>query len=111
MLLGIGLHAALSFVPFPWMVQDSRQHELFGLLFFAIHGFRMPLFFVISGFFTAMLCRQKGLAAMRIELAQKSHFHGQPREVWTVMRLYLAGSRSSNRGMGESARSHGRVGR
>ena len=64
MLLGIGLHAALSFVPFPWMVQDSRQHELLGLLFVAIHGFRMPLFFVISGFFTAMLCRQKGLAAL-----------------------------------------------
>ncbi len=64
MLLGIVLHAGLSFVPFPWMVQDSRQHELFGLLFFAIHGFRMPLFFVISGFFTAMLCRQKGLAAL-----------------------------------------------
>ena len=64
MLLGIALHAALSFVPFPWMVQDSRQSELFGVLFFAIHGFRMPLFFVISGFFTAMLCRQKGLTAL-----------------------------------------------
>ncbi len=71
MLLGIVLHAALSFVPFPWMVQDSRQHELFGLLFFAIHGFRMPLFFVISGFFTAMLCRQKGLAALLKHRAQR----------------------------------------
>lgn len=71
MLLGIGLHAALSFVPFPWMVQDSRQHELFGLLFVAIHGFRMPLFFVISGFFTAMLCRQKGLAALLKHRAQR----------------------------------------
>lgn len=71
MLLGIVLHAALSFVPFPWTVQDSRQHELFGLLFFAIHGFRMPLFFVISGFFTAMLCRQKGLAALLKHRAQR----------------------------------------
>lgn len=71
MLLGIGLHAALSFVPFPWMVQDGRQHELFGLLFVAIHGFRMPLFFVISGFFTAMLCRQKGLAALLNHRAQR----------------------------------------
>jgi len=71
MLLGIALHAALSFVPFPWMVQDTRQDELFGLLFFAIHGFRMPLFFVISGFFTAMLCRQKGLAALLKHRAQR----------------------------------------
>jgi surface polysaccharide O-acyltransferase-like enzyme len=64
MLLGIGLHAALSFAPMPWLVQDSRQHDLFGLFFAAIHGFRMPLFFLLSGFFTAMLWRRRGLKAL-----------------------------------------------
>lgn len=64
MLLGIGLHAALSFVAFPWVVQDTQQDDLFGLFFLAIHGFRMPVFFVMSGFFTAMLWRRRGLAAL-----------------------------------------------
>ena len=63
MILGIALHGALSFVPFPWSVQDSEQHELFGTFFFMIHGFRMPVFFVMSGFFTAMLWRRRGLAS------------------------------------------------
>ena len=64
MLLGIALHGALSFVQFPWVVQDSRQHDGFGLLFFAAHGFRMPVFFVLSGFFTAMLWRRRGLRSL-----------------------------------------------
>lgn len=64
MLLGIALHGALSFVPFPWTVQDSQQHEAFGLLFFAVHGFRMPVFFVMSGFFTAMIWRRRGLVPL-----------------------------------------------
>ena len=61
MLLGIALHGALSFVPFPWIVQDSEQHTAFGSFFFFVHGFRMPVFFVMSGFFTAMLWRRRGL--------------------------------------------------
>ena len=61
MLLGIVLHAGLSFTPFPWAVQDERQSDFFWLLFAAIHGFRMPVFFVLSGFFTAMLWRGRGL--------------------------------------------------
>ena len=34
MLLGIALHGALSFVEFPWVVQDRQQHTGFGLFFF-----------------------------------------------------------------------------
>jgi peptidoglycan/LPS O-acetylase OafA/YrhL len=30
----------------------------------AVHGFRMPLFFIVSGFFTAMLWRTKGLKSL-----------------------------------------------
>ena len=38
MLLGIALHAALSFVPAPWSIQDSRQSERFGQFLAVIHG-------------------------------------------------------------------------
>jgi peptidoglycan/LPS O-acetylase OafA/YrhL len=64
MLLGIALHAGLSFATIPWIVQDTRQNEWFTLLFEAIHGFRMQLFFLVSGFFTAMLWRKRGLRAL-----------------------------------------------
>jgi hypothetical protein len=69
MLLGIVLHASLAYVPnIPWPVQDTQPAPWLGLLFLAIHGFRMPLFFLVSGFFTAMLWKKRGAAAM---LAQR----------------------------------------
>src|SRR3954468_14808658 len=64
MLLGIVLHASLSFFPSYWMVADRRQDDGFGVLFSAIHGFRMPLFFVMSGFFSAMLLHKRGRGAL-----------------------------------------------
>ena len=88
MLLGLVLHAVMSFVPaIPWLIQDSRHpawelparavksaetigivlqdsYSPFHLAFHVIHGFRMPLFFVISGFFTAMLWQQRGTSQM-----------------------------------------------
>jgi surface polysaccharide O-acyltransferase-like enzyme len=59
MLLGIVLHGALSFTSF-WIVTDQRQGPGFGIIVSALHGFRMPLFFVMSGFFSAMLLRRRG---------------------------------------------------
>ena len=64
MLLGIVLHAALSFTSIPWVVQDSQQSESYHVLFACVHGFRMPLFFMLSGFFTAMLWRKRGLESL-----------------------------------------------
>jgi peptidoglycan/LPS O-acetylase OafA/YrhL len=67
MLLGILIHGLLSFVPMPkgsWPVQDEFASESFGVVISAIHGFRMPLFFLISGFFTAMLWRKRGLKSL-----------------------------------------------
>ncbi|MEN9677133.1 MAG: Glucans biosynthesis protein [Verrucomicrobiota bacterium] len=65
MLIGIAYHAALSFsIGFPWMVQDVSQ-DTGAFVFQAwVHGFRMQLFMLVSGFFTAMLWRQKGLKAL-----------------------------------------------
>ena len=65
MLLGIVLHAALAFDPsIPWPIRDSGQSEFYSLLMPWIHGFRMPLFFCLSGFFTAMLWRKRGLKSL-----------------------------------------------
>ena len=66
MLLGILLHGLLSFIPIPfWPAQDIHQNEhAYGLILVAIHGFRMPLFFLISGFFTAMMWKNRGLRGL-----------------------------------------------
>ena len=67
MLLGIALHGAMSFIPdagIIWGVQDPTSSGRYGILLASIHGWRMPLFFLISGFFTAMLWRKRGLRAL-----------------------------------------------
>ena len=69
MLLGIVLHGAMSFIPSAgmiWGVQDSQSHLLYGVLLASIHGWRMAVFFLISGFFTAMLWQKHGLRALLI---------------------------------------------
>jgi hypothetical protein len=64
MLLGIILHGIMSFIPgigVIWAVEDSHASPWYGVLLSFIHGWRMPLFFLVSGFFTAMLWRKRGL--------------------------------------------------
>ncbi|MDG2224474.1 MAG: acyltransferase family protein [Rubripirellula sp.] len=67
MLLGIGLHAAIAYIPnigAGWPVSDINTQWGFGVFLAAVHGFRMPLFFLLSGFFTAMLWRKRGLDSL-----------------------------------------------
>jgi peptidoglycan/LPS O-acetylase OafA/YrhL len=64
MLLGVALHAAMSFVPFPWPVHDTHRSDMLLLLIGAVHGFRMPLFFLLSGYFTMLVHSRRGLASL-----------------------------------------------
>jgi peptidoglycan/LPS O-acetylase OafA/YrhL len=69
MLLGIVLHGAMSFIPgigIIWGVQDSQSNGFYAILLASIHGWRMPLFFLVSGFFTAMLWKKRGLHALLV---------------------------------------------
>ena len=70
MLLGILLHGALAYVPMGdsgWAVHDPARSEVYGIVLASIHGFRMSLFFLISGFFTAMLWRKRGLSSLLLQ--------------------------------------------
>lgn len=71
MLLGIALHAALAYLPAPWPIDDPAKSIGLGVAVEAIHGFRMPLFFLLSGFFTAMLWRRRGLGALIAHRAKR----------------------------------------
>jgi peptidoglycan/LPS O-acetylase OafA/YrhL len=66
MLLGKTLHALSAYRGANGPVRDvsSDKTALFDEFFHAGHGFRMQLFFILSGFFTAMLHQRRGYGAM-----------------------------------------------
>ena len=66
MLLGIALHSALAYLAAGsgWPVVDSATSPILDDVVAIIHGFRMPLFFVLSGFFAAMLWQKRGLRGL-----------------------------------------------
>ena len=66
MLLGIALHVSLSFFPGFWIATDSKAdaESWFDEFFHVVHGFRMPLFFLLSGFFTTMLWHRRGTSGL-----------------------------------------------
>lgn len=70
MALGIVTHASAFLIPTPgdlWPVQSAWARETplasnpYGYVFVFIYGFRLQLFFILSGFFSAMLWRRRGL--------------------------------------------------
>ena len=66
MLLGLVLHGVLSFAGIPaWAAEDVRTApEVIFPFVDWVHGFRMPLFFLVSGFFTAMMWRKRGMGGL-----------------------------------------------
>jgi peptidoglycan/LPS O-acetylase OafA/YrhL len=60
LLTGIALHATQPFVAgLPWMTAEKPSTTLAGV-FYTIHIFRMPLFFLIAGFFGRMMLERRG---------------------------------------------------
>ncbi len=64
-------HAAGNSVPHTagfhggvWIVQDPHPHAAYTWLSDAIHGFRMPLFFLISGYFCQMIACRRGITVL-----------------------------------------------
>lgn len=67
MLSGVLFHAALAYSPLMrpfYPVSDSAQSDYVDLGIWLLHMFRMPLFFLVAGFFAAMLLRKRGIGGM-----------------------------------------------
>lgn len=69
MLLGLVLHSALTYNITNhgegWPMQDPGTTHIFSdSMVFLIHSFRMPLFFMVAGFFGAMLFYERQTASM-----------------------------------------------
>lgn len=67
MLAGVLFHAALAYSPlahplFP--TADRQSAAIIDVFAWCLHLFRMPLFFVVAGFFAAVLVRRRGMVGM-----------------------------------------------
>jgi len=61
LLLGVVLHASMSYFPVTiWIVPDTDNSPVAGVIFFAIHLFRMTSFFLIAGLFAHMMLERRG---------------------------------------------------
>lgn len=64
MILGVFLHASIVYKvsPLPvWPSDPGSAHPFFDYLYFFIHTFRMPLFFLVAGFFCRLLLQKAGV--------------------------------------------------
>jgi glucan biosynthesis protein C len=62
LLLGVALHAAQPFVGgMYWLTRETPDNTIAGL-WYTIHMFRMPLFFLIAGFFGRVMLERRGAA-------------------------------------------------
>jgi peptidoglycan/LPS O-acetylase OafA/YrhL len=73
MLLGLFFHGAVSFIetPTPWAVRDRSTHWIADLFVWVCHTFRMPVFFLMSGFFARLLHARLGTAAFLRQRARR----------------------------------------
>ena len=60
MLLGIFLHATNMCNPQLPFLTKAHNYRLFAFMFDVVHTFRMPLFFLLSGYLSAMLYKKLG---------------------------------------------------
>ena len=118
MFLGIVLHSSLTYTAFtvylsalpvdhpdhfPWHFVDGASSPLIDALYFLIHTFRMPVFFILAGFFTALVIRKRGVDSflrtrlLRIGLPFIVVWATlMPLERWTAfLANYIAGGREA----------------
>lgn len=67
MLAGVVFHAALAYSPLMhpvWLLADKGQSQVVDVVAWFFHLFRMPLFFVVAGFFAALLVARRGIGGL-----------------------------------------------
>lgn len=74
MIGGVFFHAALAYSPILhnfWFTADKQQSALVDVVGWFSHIFRMPLFFIIAGFFVAYLVSKRGMGGMLANRAKR----------------------------------------
>ena len=74
LLLGVFLHVSLSYFPDEpglrdheqWYFYDNAESWLAPLFYLPVHVYRLPIFFVLAGFFAALLTTRRSFSGMLI---------------------------------------------
>jgi glucan biosynthesis protein C len=78
MLLGIVLHAGLSYTHMPrnsiWPFKDASSSVFCDAIMMASGLFRMPVFFMVAGFFAALIHQRRGGRSLLANRARGSSF-------------------------------------
>jgi glucans biosynthesis protein C len=67
MLAGVVFHAALAYSPLMhpiWPAADAGRSVVVDVVAWFLHMFRMPLFFVVAGYFAALLVARRGVGGL-----------------------------------------------
>lgn len=67
MLAGVVFHAALAYSPLMhpiWPAADAGRSTVIDVVAWFLHMFRMPLFFVVAGYFAALLVARRGIGGL-----------------------------------------------
>lgn len=96
MIAGVFFHAALAYSPMLntyWLSADTQQSPMVDVVGFFMHLFRMPLFFLIAGFFAAYLVAKRGMKGFignRAKRVLLPFFIFMPLCLWAVVAPLLA---------------------
>src|SRR5262245_20785809 len=66
LLLGVVFHSAMSYVlpPGAWAVGTKQPSIFLGWFISYTHSFRIKLFFLLAGFFAALVVKKRGVSAL-----------------------------------------------
>jgi glucan biosynthesis protein C len=74
LMLGIWMHGVQCYTElnfYAWPFKDTARSHLFDFTINWVHVFRMPIFFVMAGFFFALLTTRRGIAKALANRAQR----------------------------------------
>lgn len=75
MLLGVVIHSAITYASADfgdaWPLKDPINSFFFDILVAFVHSFRMPVFFLAAGYFSALLLARKGPESMLISRVRR----------------------------------------
>jgi peptidoglycan/LPS O-acetylase OafA/YrhL len=101
LLAGVALHATLSFMPGRpiWVAHDREPSYALAILFYVVHMARMPVFFLIAGFFARLALMRKGLGgfvADRLRRIALPLVLGWPLVFGTIVAVVVIGVLAAN---------------
>lgn len=74
LMLGIWMHGVQCYTElnfYAWPFKDAARSHIFDFTINWVHVFRMPVFFVMAGFFFALLTRRRGLGQALVNRTQR----------------------------------------